>query len=334
MKEIVIIWNRIKREGGITLVALVVTIILILILASISLNLVLGDHGLITMAKKAKEDYAQSINEDQEMLANLQQAMLSQENGGNANPSDDMPKDVKDALVIDPNAEEDGKKSPYVKYNGMICRVLYDSTSEYGLQIITNDSVEDVILGYDDPQASASEVSYSGSLSMDTNTKKAISSFNKVTTTLNNIAKTHMDKENIAKKARCFGSNPDFTITKKNYTPSSSYNYNKYKLDNLFTCSNDSTSDQNAVKKIGITFSKYIWSARSWCSEATNNMRCIVNLYSISGPDCLVEISSSNNTIKGFSRTGGFCPVFLLNDDVKIESGDGLTADTAYVLTK
>lgn len=42
-----------KNNKGITLVALVVTIIVLLILASVSINLVLGDNGIITRAKLA-----------------------------------------------------------------------------------------------------------------------------------------------------------------------------------------------------------------------------------------------------------------------------------------
>ena len=40
-----------KSSKGITLVALVVTIIVLIILAGVSINLVLGDNGIITMAK-------------------------------------------------------------------------------------------------------------------------------------------------------------------------------------------------------------------------------------------------------------------------------------------
>ena len=45
-----------KNNKGVTLVALVVTIIVLIILAGISINLVLGDNGIITIAKKAKEN--------------------------------------------------------------------------------------------------------------------------------------------------------------------------------------------------------------------------------------------------------------------------------------
>ena len=48
--------EKIEKQKGVTLVALVVTIIVLIILAGISINLVLGDNGIITIAKKAKEN--------------------------------------------------------------------------------------------------------------------------------------------------------------------------------------------------------------------------------------------------------------------------------------
>ena len=46
---------NLQKEKGITLVALVVTIVVLLILAGVSINLVLGENGLITQAKEARE---------------------------------------------------------------------------------------------------------------------------------------------------------------------------------------------------------------------------------------------------------------------------------------
>lgn len=43
----------IKKENGITIVALVITIIILLILATVSLNLTIGNNGIITKAKEA-----------------------------------------------------------------------------------------------------------------------------------------------------------------------------------------------------------------------------------------------------------------------------------------
>ena len=46
-----------KQNKGITLVALVITIIVLLILAGIVISLALGEHGLVQMAEKSKEEY-------------------------------------------------------------------------------------------------------------------------------------------------------------------------------------------------------------------------------------------------------------------------------------
>ena len=45
--------NNMKKNKGITLVALVVTIVVLLILAGVSINLVLGNNGIIAKAKDA-----------------------------------------------------------------------------------------------------------------------------------------------------------------------------------------------------------------------------------------------------------------------------------------
>ena len=45
-----------KANKGITMVALVVTIIVLIILAGISINMLVGDNGIITLAQKAKEN--------------------------------------------------------------------------------------------------------------------------------------------------------------------------------------------------------------------------------------------------------------------------------------
>ena len=47
---------RNKKERGITLIALVVTIIVLIVLAGISINLVFGNLGIITKEKEAKEE--------------------------------------------------------------------------------------------------------------------------------------------------------------------------------------------------------------------------------------------------------------------------------------
>lgn len=57
-----------KKENGITLVALVVTIVVLLILAGVSISLVLGQNGLINNAKDAKNATANATNEENYLL--------------------------------------------------------------------------------------------------------------------------------------------------------------------------------------------------------------------------------------------------------------------------
>ena len=57
-----------RHNKGITLVALVVTIVVLLILAGVSINLVLGDNGIVKRAQEAK-------NKTEEDLANTQEVM-------------------------------------------------------------------------------------------------------------------------------------------------------------------------------------------------------------------------------------------------------------------
>lgn len=63
------IMNKIKKDRGITLIALIATIVALLILAGVSINLVLGNNGIITMAKKAKEQYENAAKREEQILS-------------------------------------------------------------------------------------------------------------------------------------------------------------------------------------------------------------------------------------------------------------------------
>ena len=56
--------NKVKSKKGITLVALVVTIVVLLILAGVSINLVLGNNGIIAKAKDAETKSAEASQND------------------------------------------------------------------------------------------------------------------------------------------------------------------------------------------------------------------------------------------------------------------------------
>lgn len=65
--------KKMKRETrtGITLIALVITIIILLILAGITINLTIGQRGILNRAKEAGKNYVKSAEEEDKMLADL-----------------------------------------------------------------------------------------------------------------------------------------------------------------------------------------------------------------------------------------------------------------------
>ena len=59
------------ENKGITLVALVVTIIVLIILAGVSISLVLGQDGVVQKAKQGRDNYAEAARLENEQLANV-----------------------------------------------------------------------------------------------------------------------------------------------------------------------------------------------------------------------------------------------------------------------
>ncbi len=57
-----------KKRKAVTLVALVITIIILLILAGIILNLTIGQDGILTKAQKAGENYTLAEKEESNQL--------------------------------------------------------------------------------------------------------------------------------------------------------------------------------------------------------------------------------------------------------------------------
>ena len=71
-----------KNENGITLIALIVTIIVLLILAMTSVSLVLRNN-LIEKAQLAKDEYEQAAQTESDQLNKLENALLGSSTGGN-----------------------------------------------------------------------------------------------------------------------------------------------------------------------------------------------------------------------------------------------------------
>lgn len=62
-----------KGQKGITLVALVITIIILLILAGVTISLTLGDHGLFKTTENAAGSYKNAANAERNMVNDLDQ---------------------------------------------------------------------------------------------------------------------------------------------------------------------------------------------------------------------------------------------------------------------
>ena len=78
-----------KKNKGITLVALVVTIVVLLILAGVSINLVLGNNGIIERAKDAETKSAEASQNDLKGMNGLIEEMESTLNGGSSDNKED-----------------------------------------------------------------------------------------------------------------------------------------------------------------------------------------------------------------------------------------------------
>ena len=70
-----------RKEKGVTLVSLVVTIIILIILAGISINILLGEQGIITRAQQAKENMQIAQIEEQEGLNYLHEQLSGYDAG-------------------------------------------------------------------------------------------------------------------------------------------------------------------------------------------------------------------------------------------------------------
>ena len=85
--------KRAKKNSGITLIALVVTITVLIILATVSINTVLGDNGIISRAQKARDSYSNSQKSEDEQMAVLANEMAEYDTNGGSSGGDDTPKD-------------------------------------------------------------------------------------------------------------------------------------------------------------------------------------------------------------------------------------------------
>ena len=86
--------TKIKQEKGITLIALVVTIVVLLILAGVSVNAIFSENGIIKRAKDAQNKMDQAAENDQKginELSNWLDSKINGNSGGNTTGGDETP---------------------------------------------------------------------------------------------------------------------------------------------------------------------------------------------------------------------------------------------------
>ena len=64
-----------KNEIGITLIALIITIIILLVLAGVTINLTIGENGIFRAAQNAGKNYMEAQDRELEEIANFTNAL-------------------------------------------------------------------------------------------------------------------------------------------------------------------------------------------------------------------------------------------------------------------
>ena len=125
-------------QKGITLIALVVTIIVLIILAGISLNLLLGDNGIIKKAQDVSDKYKEASNEENIKLSDLDERMQgilggngiqggSGNGNGNNNNNNSVP--ITGALGEPVNVLNYGEKVTNYTAAGLVWRLFYEDSN-------------------------------------------------------------------------------------------------------------------------------------------------------------------------------------------------------------
>ena len=133
-KEKIELKKILKEKKGITLIALVITILIIIILASVTINFVFGENGLINMAEFARDSYANDTEYEEEASTNLLAYMNEYIDGVNGGSNTNTP-DYSDEPII--NSVINNKyfgidstgKNPEETTNGINQAIEYASTN-------------------------------------------------------------------------------------------------------------------------------------------------------------------------------------------------------------
>ena len=104
--------NKVIKENGITLVALVITVIILIILAGVSLNLALGENGIFVKSKEAVDKYKDEAQKEQNTLENMYKDMQTETGGDDTSTAGTL--DVNNLTIGEAiNAKNYGEMTDY-----------------------------------------------------------------------------------------------------------------------------------------------------------------------------------------------------------------------------
>ena len=209
------------------------------------------------------------------------------------------------------------KAGDYVTYpssqGDLECRVLYDSSSGYGVQLITRECPKDITLG-------------------SSNFDESKMSYNNAVGTLNTEAGMY-NNSTYSTRARCVGSHPtSISDTTSYYTRSESWFTSQY--NNQFL--NEDTNyelDYNQMKELGIlSINVNYWLASRYVRpDPSYSAFYVRNVYTSGGlfSNYMCHVTSGSTSAR--SAPYGLRPVFILKPSIKVTGGNG-TSGSPYTL--
>ena len=304
-----------KDVKGITLLALVITIIILLILAGIAINLSFGEGGVLSETKEAVNAWTKGEEDEKSELTKLGNEM----------------KGIREELI--PPKVEGLKEGDYVKYkagnNGeqgeIMCKVLYTADSEYGLQIAAINSVEEITLGV-----------------YTTNWSEARDAYNNLVKTLNEKAEEYINPiytengENGVKGARCIG-NPIKMEDKNEEATKETVILPDPSWDSWTKPDGWKDGDTGCLELSSVVEGNQGYVCLPARCLEVNDTNFYFEAYFQIGENRylrqpLILVRKDGQWSPRTIKDKGFIPVLSLKPNVKLIKGDGATKETAYEL--
>ena len=261
----------INKNKGITLIALIITILVMLILAVVSISAVVGDNGVMTRAEKSQDEQKCATITDHRDLwwSNLKVANFGENTS--VQTLDELVEDLKVNGVITEEDKQEiletgelkfdsidksvvfyevrNRQGEYVQYDGKLWIILYDDVyteGAFGLQMVAEEPFgKEINLGNMDETVPAE---------IEGKINKAIYSYNHSIERLNKECDKLVKDSGIILDVRSIGTNP--ILNKKNESGTENFYSNyldeweKSEYNNKIRISYVKTSDGNALTDI------------------------------------------------------------------------------------